>query len=55
MQYTPLEQLDRKHFAKGSRGSEQNGVAEETNSKKEIALVEAKMQRLCELLKEVCF
>ncbi|XP_010924860.1 splicing factor SF3a60 homolog [Elaeis guineensis] len=50
--YTPLEQLDRKHFAKGSRGSEQNGVAEETNSKKEIALVEAKMQRLCELLKE---
>ncbi|KAG1367555.1 hypothetical protein COCNU_14G000230 [Cocos nucifera] len=50
--YTPLEQLDRKHFAKGSRGSEQNGVAEETNSKKEIALLEAKMQRLCELLKE---
>ncbi|XP_008791422.1 splicing factor SF3a60 homolog [Phoenix dactylifera] len=50
--HTPVEQLDRKHFAKGSRGLEQNGVAEETNSKKEIALVEAKMQRLCELLKE---
>lgn len=50
--YTPLEQLDRKHFAKGSHGSEQNGAAEGMNSKKEIAFMEAKMQRLCELLKE---
>ncbi|XBI01014.1 hypothetical protein VPH35_129895 [Triticum aestivum] len=37
----PLEQLDRKHFAKGD------------DLKKEIALVEAKMKRLCEILDEV--
>ncbi|KAF7102198.1 hypothetical protein CFC21_103376 [Triticum aestivum] len=39
-QHRPLEQLDRKHFAKGD------------DLKKEIALVEAKMKRLCEILDE---
>lgn len=33
----------------------QNGAAEQLSLKKEIALMEVKMQRLCELLKEVCF
>ncbi|WOL20473.1 splicing factor [Canna indica] len=50
---TPLEQLDRKHFAKSTRKTEQNGSAEQMNSKKEVALMEAKLQRICELLKEV--
>ncbi|OVA11319.1 zinc finger protein [Macleaya cordata] len=56
--HTPLEQLDRKHFAKGSRNIEQNGVAaaaaaasQKADSKK-IALKEAKIKRLCELLNE---
>lgn len=53
MQYTPLDQLDRKHFTKGSRNTQQNGAAEQMSSKKEIALMEAKLQRICELLKEV--
>ncbi|KAJ8486701.1 hypothetical protein OPV22_019186 [Ensete ventricosum] len=51
--YTPLDQLDRKHFTKGSRNTQQNGAAEQMSSKKEIALMEAKLQRICELLKEV--
>ncbi|XP_057951620.1 splicing factor SF3a60 homolog [Malania oleifera] len=52
--HTPLEQLDRKHFAKGSRGSQQNGVAAtlQLHNSKEIALMEAKMEKLCELLDE---
>ncbi|XP_020157876.1 splicing factor SF3a60 homolog isoform X3 [Aegilops tauschii subsp. strangulata] len=41
LKHTPLEQLDRKHFAKGD------------DLKKEIALVEVKMKRLCEILDEV--
>ena len=41
LQHTPLEQLDRKHFAKGD------------DLKKEIALLEVKMKRLCEILDEV--
>ncbi|KAH7557788.1 hypothetical protein JRO89_XS11G0220500 [Xanthoceras sorbifolium] len=52
---TPLEKLDRKHFAKGSRGAEQNGVAaapHEVNNLKEIALMEAKIKKLCDLLYE---
>ncbi|KAF4385108.1 hypothetical protein F8388_014241 [Cannabis sativa] len=48
---TPLEKLDKKHFAKGSRGQEQNGVSA-VNSFKEIALMEAKINKLCELLEE---
>ncbi|XXG89988.1 hypothetical protein AAC387_Pa12g1862 [Persea americana] len=53
--YTPLELLDRKHFAKVPRDSEQNNassVSQQNNSTKEIALMEVKMQRLCELLNE---
>ncbi|KAK1366477.1 Splicing factor 3A subunit 3 [Heracleum sosnowskyi] len=52
---TPLEKLDKKHFVKGSRGSEQNGVAstpQQTNDWKEIAVMEAKMEKLCDLLHE---
>lgn len=57
-QYTPLDQLDKKHFAKGARTSEQSGGApgqQKLNSMKEISLMEAKLQRMCELLKEVCW
>ncbi|XAR71638.1 hypothetical protein NMG60_11018010 [Bertholletia excelsa] len=53
--HTALEQLDRKHFAKGSRGAEQNGVAaapQQVENSKEIALMEAKMEKLCDLLHE---
>lgn len=55
MQDTPLEMLDKKHFAKGSRGPQQNGVAAapQANNLKEIALMEAQMRKLCELLEEV--
>lgn len=56
MQHTPLEKLDKKHFAKGSRGSEQNGVAaapQVVNNLKEIALMEAKIIKLCDSLEEV--
>ncbi|CAN4085746.1 unnamed protein product [Withania somnifera] len=51
---TPLEKLDRKHFSKGSRKPEQNGVAAapQVGDVKEIALVEAKIRRLCDLLDE---
>ncbi|KAG8653026.1 hypothetical protein MANES_06G159600v8 [Manihot esculenta] len=52
---TSLEKLDKKHFAKGSRGSEQNGGApaiKEVENSKEIALMEAKMKKLCDLLSE---
>lgn len=55
-QDTPLEKLDKKHFVKGSHGSVQNGAAstpQETNDRKEIALMEAKMEKLCDLLHEV--
>lgn len=53
----PLEKLDKKHFAKGSRGSEQNGVAaaapQGASNLKEIALMEAKVIKLCDSLEEV--
>ncbi|WOH06674.1 hypothetical protein DCAR_0626102 [Daucus carota subsp. sativus] len=52
---TPLEKLDKKHFVKGSHRSVQNGAAstpQETNDCKEIALMEAKMEKLCDLLHE---
>ncbi|KHG05921.1 Sf3a3 [Gossypium arboreum] len=51
--HTPLEKLDKKHFAKGSHGPQQNGstaVSQDINSLKQIALVEAKMKKLCDLL-----
>lgn len=52
--HTPLEQLDKKHYAKGSRGSQQNGIAAapQVNNWKEIALMEAKINRLCDSLEE---
>lgn len=57
LKHTPLEQLDRKHFAKGSRSSLSNVPSNGNNSKddlkKEIALIEVKMRRLCEILDEV--
>ncbi|KAJ3670905.1 hypothetical protein LUZ60_008331 [Juncus effusus] len=52
LKHTPLEKLDKKHFAKGAKNSEQNG-SEQSGFLKEIALLEVKMQKLCELLKEV--
>lgn len=56
VQHTPLDKLDKKHFAKGARGKEQNGVApatQEVGNLKDIALMEAKMKKLCDLLSEV--
>ncbi|XP_074570094.1 splicing factor SF3a60 homolog [Curcuma longa] len=50
---TPLEQLDKKHFAKNSRNSEKNVATDQISSKKEIALMEAKLHHLCDLLTEV--
>ncbi|XP_051142789.1 splicing factor SF3a60 homolog [Andrographis paniculata] len=52
---TPLEKLDKKHFAKNSRRPEQNGGAvaiQPSEDAKEIALMEAKIKKLCELLSE---
>lgn len=57
LQNTPLEKLDRKHFAKGSRGHEQNGsvvAPQPSEDVKELALMEAKLRKLCDLLEEVC-
>ena len=56
---TPLEQLDRKHFAKVPHTKDGSNTASSGNifkdyMKKEIALMEVKMKRLCELLDEVC-
>lgn len=57
LQNTPLENLDKKHFAKTRRSSGQNGngdvPSQEQEDIKELALVEAKMKKLCELLGEV--
>lgn len=56
LQNTPLEKLDKKHFAKPPRGLEQNGNGNEQFQKqdvKELALVEAKIKKLSELLEEV--
>ncbi|XP_020527853.1 splicing factor SF3a60 homolog isoform X2 [Amborella trichopoda] len=54
--HTPLEKLDRKHFAKGSTHViEQNNAAthsQHISTCKDMALTEVKMQRLCELLDE---
>ncbi|PRQ56090.1 putative transcription factor C2H2 family [Rosa chinensis] len=52
---TPLEKLDKKHFAKGSHGSAQNGAAvapQQVVMLKEIALLEAKLKKLSDLLSE---
>ncbi|KAK2390684.1 splicing factor SF3a60 protein [Trifolium repens] len=52
--HTPLEKLDKKHFAKGTRGLEKNGVVStpQEGNLKEIALMEAKLYKLCDLLDE---
>ncbi|XP_057798707.1 splicing factor SF3a60 homolog [Salvia miltiorrhiza] len=53
--HTPLDKLDPKHFVKGSRRHEQNGgvVAQQpSEDAKEIALMEAKMKKMCDLLHE---
>ncbi|CAL0319502.1 unnamed protein product [Lupinus luteus] len=52
---TPLEKLDKKHFAKVARGSEKNGAGaapQQDENSKEIALMEAKVKKLCDLLEE---
>jgi hypothetical protein len=57
LQNTPLERLDRKHFAKvphtlnvSSESSNDNSFKDDL---KETALLEVKMKRLCKLLDEV--
>ncbi|XP_075502283.1 splicing factor SF3a60 homolog [Primulina tabacum] len=53
--HTPLEKLDRKHFAKGSLGPDRNSGAVTLRSNedaKEISLMEAKLKKLCDLLHE---
>ncbi|CAN6332746.1 unnamed protein product [Urochloa humidicola] len=58
LKHTPLEQLDRKHFVKVPRTRDDSNATSNGNNfmddlKKEIALMEVKMKRLCELLDEV--
>ncbi|KAF8676295.1 hypothetical protein HU200_047172 [Digitaria exilis] len=58
LKHTPLEQLDKKHFAKVPHTKDVSNAASNGNNfkddlKKEIALMEVKMRRLCELLDEV--
>ncbi|KAK4759057.1 hypothetical protein SAY87_020358 [Trapa incisa] len=52
--YTPLDKLDKKHFAKGSRSSEQNSAAAalQMDGSKDIAFLEAKITKLCDLLED---
>ncbi|XP_073123674.1 splicing factor SF3a60 homolog [Henckelia pumila] len=53
--HTPLEKLDRKHFAKGILGPDRNGGAvalRPNEDTKEISLMEAKLKKLCDLLHE---
>ncbi|KAL6184061.1 hypothetical protein ACLB2K_045467 [Fragaria x ananassa] len=52
---TPLEKLDKMHFAKGSRGSAQNGAAvapQQVGMFKEIAFLEAKLKKSSDLPSE---
>ncbi len=57
-QGTPLEELDRKHFVKGYQAPNQKKsnkeIAQQVATSKNLALAEVKLQRLCELLQEVC-
>ena len=58
LQDKPLEELDRKNFAKAFHQSDLNGILSTPLSgkdAKEIALMEAKLSKLCDLLDEVCF
>ncbi|CAA0824676.1 splicing factor-related [Striga hermonthica] len=53
--HTPLEKLDKKHFAKGSNGPKKNGGAvapQPSEDAKEIALMEEKMKKICDILHE---
>lgn len=53
--HTPLEKLDKKHFARPPHNGKQNGDAKSTHESenaKEIALTEAKVKKLCNLLDE---
>ncbi|XP_076903746.1 splicing factor SF3a60 homolog [Bidens hawaiensis] len=50
--HTPLEKLDKKHFAKGARRPEQNGAKDQDDELKQIALMEVKIEKLCEILSE---
>ncbi|KAL9674372.1 hypothetical protein QQ045_030644 [Rhodiola kirilowii] len=52
---TPLEKLDKKHFAKGVRVTEENGASKapsQVENSKAIAIMEAKIEKLCDLLHE---
>lgn len=52
---TPLQLLDKKHFAKLSRQPIQNGAAaasQNNENLKQVALMEAKIEKLCDLLDE---
>ncbi|KAK9145455.1 hypothetical protein Sjap_005358 [Stephania japonica] len=52
--HTPLEQLDKKHFARRLHVEQNGGVAtsQKIDDSKELALLEAKIRKLCELLDE---
>ncbi|KZV17186.1 splicing factor 3A subunit 3 [Dorcoceras hygrometricum] len=55
MKHTPLDKLDRKHFAKGTLGPDRNGGAvtlRPNEDAKEISLMESKLKKLCDLLHE---
>lgn len=54
--HTPIEKLDKKHFARAPQGSEQNVVGparQGGENAKDIALMEAKIKKLCDLLHEI--
>ncbi|KAK9073334.1 hypothetical protein SSX86_007658 [Deinandra increscens subsp. villosa] len=51
--HTPLGKLDKRHFAKGARRPEQNGaIAGQNVDSKQIAHIEVKIEKLCEILPE---
>ncbi|VFQ73678.1 unnamed protein product [Cuscuta campestris] len=53
--HTPLEKLDKNHFAKGTQGSRQSGgiaLPQVNKDAKDVAFMEAKLRKLCDLLEE---
>lgn len=53
--HTPLENLDKNHFAKGTQGSRQNGgiaLPQVNRDAKDVAFMEAKLRKLCDLMEE---
>ncbi|VFQ97190.1 unnamed protein product [Cuscuta campestris] len=53
--HTPLEKLDKNHFAKGTQGSRQNGgiaLPHVNRDAKDVAFMEAKLRKLCDLMEE---